>query len=369
MKSLSPHRFFRMILFLIAARFWMVGAVHQSPTSSTAGWKEEHHGHRRSLQDIPSFTATKDAVDPKLGTELTALSQKENPTSGSNMFRPSSSVSEEYISVDITFTSALDNERAKDVLRTAGVEVDFFSCFARMCSTRIPVSALKDVASIELVQVMHPLKAKTQVGAVTSEGDRGMFADIARSTYSVNGSGLLIGVMSDSYNCRGGAARDIRTGDLPSGTNRIVILSDMNPTECIYGVDEGRAMMQLIHDVAPGARLAFRTYYRGEADAAAGILELAAAGCDIIVDDFIYFEEPMFQDGIIAQAVNQVVSQGVAYFSAAGNGGRDAWVATSGFSPTTVNNTVFHQFGTDSNGSPIISMRATINDYGLFIFQ
>jgi hypothetical protein len=106
--------------------------------------------------------------------------------------------------------------------------------------------------------------------------------------------------MSDSYNYRGGAARDIRTGDLPSGTNRIVILLDMNPTECVNGTDEGR-----------------------EADAAAGILELAAAGCDVIVDDFIYFEEPMFQDGVIAQAVNLVVvSQGVAYFSAAGNDGR-----------------------------------------------
>jgi hypothetical protein len=135
-----------------------------------------------------------------------------------------------------------------------------------MCSPRIPVSALKDVASIELVQVMHPLKAKTQVGAILSEGDRAMFADIARSTYFVNGSGLLIGVMSDSYNCRGGAARDIRAGDLPSGTNCIVIRSDMNPTEFVTGTDEGRAMMQLIHDVAPGA-----------------------------VDDIIYYKEPLFQ--------------------------------------------------------------------------
>jgi hypothetical protein len=70
------------------------------------------------------------------------------------------------------------------------VEGVVISCFARMCSSRIPVSALKDVASIELVQVMHPLKAKTQVGAILSEGDQVMFANIARSTYSVNGSGL-----------------------------------------------------------------------------------------------------------------------------------------------------------------------------------
>jgi hypothetical protein len=39
----------------------------------------------------------------------------------------------------------------------------------------------------------------------------------------------------------------------------------------------------------------------------------------VIGDDLVYFAEPMFQDGIIAQAVDTVKSQGVAYFSAAGN--------------------------------------------------
>jgi hypothetical protein len=53
-------------------------------------------------------------------------------------------------------------------------------------------------------------------------------------------------------------------------------------------------MMQLIHDVAPGAHLAYRTAYRAQADFAAGILDLGTAGCDVIVDDIIYFAEPFF---------------------------------------------------------------------------
>ncbi|MDQ3247761.1 MAG: S8 family serine peptidase, partial [Chloroflexota bacterium] len=89
---------------------------------------------------------------------------------------------------------------------------------------------------------------------------------------------------------------------------------------CARGTDEGRAMMQLITDIAPGAEQAFHTVFGGQAAFANGILQLATtADADVIVDDFFYLSEPMFQDGIIAQAVDQVVASGVAYFSAAGN--------------------------------------------------
>jgi len=84
-------------------------------------------------------------------------------------------------------------------------------------------------------------------------------------------------------------------------------------------------MLQIIHDVAPGAKLYFHTAVNGEADFAAGIVKLAQAGCNIIVDDVVYFDEPMFQDGIIAQAVDQVYAMGAAYFSAAGNFARQSW--------------------------------------------
>ncbi|RYF71086.1 MAG: hypothetical protein EOO39_14575, partial [Cytophagaceae bacterium] len=90
--------------------------------------------------------------------------------------------------------------------------------------------------------------------------------------------------------------------------------------------DEGRAMVELVHDVAPDAAVAFNTANRGQAGFAKGIRDLAAAGCNVIVDDVIYFAEPFFQDGIIAQAVDEVkTTKNVSYFSSAGNNARNSY--------------------------------------------
>ena len=93
-------------------------------------------------------------------------------------------------------------------------------------------------------------------------------------------------------------------------------------------------MLQIVHDVAPGAALAFATADGGQANFANNILALRANGARVIVDDIGYFAEPMFQDGIIAQAVDTVVGQGAAYFSAAGNDARQSY--ESGFRAGTV---------------------------------
>nr|MBA2440520.1 peptidase S8 [Thermoleophilaceae bacterium] len=93
-------------------------------------------------------------------------------------------------------------------------------------------------------------------------------------------------------------------------------------------------MMELIHDVAPGASQAFHTALGGQASFAQGIIDLAVAGAKVINDDFIYFAEPFYQDGIVAQAVNIVKGIGVSYFSSAGNENRQAY--ESPFRPSGV---------------------------------
>lgn len=94
-------------------------------------------------------------------------------------------------------------------------------------------------------------------------------------------------------------------------------------------------MAQIVHDLAPGASIAFANAFAGELSFAANIGALADAGAKVIADDVVYFGEPFFQDGPVAVAVADAVDAGVSYFSAAGNdnlidaGGRDiaSWEA------------------------------------------
>ena len=139
---------------------------------------------------------------------------------------------------------------------------------------------------------------------------------------SATGAGIKVGVLSDSFNDLGGAAQDEADGALPPASD-IQVLEDLSSG----GTDEGRAMMQIVHDIAPNADLAFYTAYGGEQDFANGILALAAAGCKVICDDVSYFDEPFFQNGVVAQAIQTVEAEGVVYVTAAGNNASNAYQA------------------------------------------
>ena len=82
--------------------------------------------------------------------------------------------------------------------------------------------------------------------------------------------------------------------------------------------DEGTALLEIVHDVAPGAQLLFA----GPADSLEmvdAVECLTAAGANVIVDDLGFFGEPYFEDGPVATAVRAAVQAGVSYHSSAGN--------------------------------------------------
>lgn len=212
--------------------------------------------------------------------------------------------------------------------------------YGPVISGLFPIGAIERIARFDNVRAMQASwRPITNAGLVTSEGVYAMGSDFVTQT----GEGSMVGVLSDSFDHRGDADADQANGDLPAS---VINLDDSaNCGNILVRApcgDEGRAMMQLAHDVAPGASMAFHTAFTGEANFAQGIRDLAVAGADIIVDDIIYFAEPMFQDGIIAQAIDDVVADGVAYFSAAGNGARKSYEASfSGSGEPLYVNTLF----------------------------
>jgi hypothetical protein len=163
--------------------------------------------------------------------------------------------------------------------------------------------------------------AKTGSGSVDTEGDITHQAYLARQTYGIDGSGLNIGVLSSGVDS---LAQSQSTGDL----GPVTVL----PGQVGSG-DEGTAMLEIVHDLAPGANLFFATAGPSLEAFADNAHALQAAGCNIILDDVTYFTESPFQEGQSAkayspndegigiQAINDVTAAGAIYLSAAGNSG------------------------------------------------
>jgi hypothetical protein len=276
------------------------------------------------------------------------------------------------------------------VLRTGG------SSPAKRLPITVRAALLRE--NLPAIVAAATLRAVPLSGSVNSQGDRAHRADDVRSTFGSMGAGIRIGVLSDSYDATGAAGADITSGNLPGAGNpaghtaAVTVLQDFSG-----GGDEGRAMLQIVHDLAPEARLYFATAFVSEASFASNITALRNSpnNCDIIIDDIFYYDEPPFQDGIVAQAVSTVTAGGGLYFSSAGNegsvakgsagyfegdfnsAGSPAFTFPGGTKAGTIHN--FGTVGSPVNGDVILSkgktytlawsdpQNASTNDYDLFL--
>jgi hypothetical protein len=179
----------------------------------------------------------------------------------------------------------------------------------------IPLRGMEAVAAHpDVNRISSRVWAHTNIGSLTSQGYVAHRAKQVVEVSGVTGAGVNVGVLSDSASAAEIAALKA-SGDLPSGSHALPG-QDGAP-----GSDEGTAIMEIVYDMAPGSTPIFATAFISDASFADNIIALQGAGCKVIVDDITYFEEPVFQDGIIAQAVNQVVAGGASYFSSAANSG------------------------------------------------
>jgi hypothetical protein len=235
-------------------------------------------------------------------------------------------------------------------LRGAGAEIVEASRRYQTVTVATRPADLREVAAVPgvagVTQALTPqVAAVCPAGEVVSEGVAQLNAGEgepggekeARKAFGVDGSGITVGILSDSFDqateavdgsgpVATHAEEDEESGDLPGTKSPCANKAKVSVLEKdLVGpgeeppADEGRGMAQIVHDVAPGASIAFASAFNGETAFAKNIKALATAGADVIADDVFYFEEPFFQDGPVAVAANEVVAGGSTYFSAAGN--------------------------------------------------
>jgi hypothetical protein len=289
-----------------------------------------------ALLDTAGADGSRTGPLAKVGYDL-ALLNREAAAAGWAAFTPSNSLLQVALGFVAVEAFAAANPTA---LRTNLAQIGFVPAVApaSVVAGWLPIASVPAAAALTDLAALRPAyRPVTSAGAVTSQGDAAQRSDDVRRFLGLDGSGVSVGVISDSFNLLGGAGADVASGDLPGPgnpagyTGPVGVLSEGGPG----GRDEGRAMLQVVHDVAPGAHLLFAAAGASQAQLAASIRALANAGADVIVDDVTFPAEPMFQDGLVAQAVDQVVAGGVAYFSAAGNLGRQSY--QSGYRNSGVN--------------------------------
>jgi subtilisin family serine protease len=235
----------------------------------------------------------------------------------------------------VAVTVRLADPTALERLVASGLVVDRRA--GRVVEGRVAPSALAALAEDPAVRTVRPTeRGVLRAGPVVTQGDAASRADLVRAQLGLTGAGVTVGVISDGA---AGAAASAARGELPA----VVVPAD---SRCATGDgDEGTALLEIVHDVAPGASLLFSGGLASPLAFADAVRCLAAAGARVIVDDIAFFSEPFFEDGPVAQAVREAVGAGVSFHSAAGNQALTHWEGPFRASPGTG----FHDF----RGGPV----------------
>ena len=251
-------------------------------------------------------------------------------------------------------------------LTSAGVSIEIVDAPGRRLQARVPVSRLQRVASLTSVAFIRlPSYARPHAGEFASEGDAIHAADVARAQFGATGAGVRVGLISDGIRgiferactgaCPPAAGGPIDTRDLPAavGTRdsrgRLTAVSgaftarsyrpdgDLEDRRSLLNTcgfpgagAEGTALMEIVHDLAPGARMSF-------ANAATSLefnraVNALAADNDVVVDDLGFFGEPANGQSAVsvntAAALNNPEFRIRTYVTSAGNAADDHYLGT-----------------------------------------
>jgi hypothetical protein len=235
-------------------------------------------------------------------------------------------------------------------LEQHGVRIYYAEARSGIVYASVAAGALDTVAALPFVRWIGPPATSTlRVGSVTSKGDTALRADEARAMFGIDGSGVRVGIISDSL-INDQVAID--SGDLPPD---LLIVNGQDGSTIASATDEGRAVAEIVHDLAPGATLLFHTGFPTSLNTIQAIQALVGEGVDVLMDDIGFFAEPVFEEGPVAQAVRDAIENGVVYVTAAGNAADRHYRAVyREFDPNDNNPDVnLHDFGA---GDPTMSI-------------
>jgi hypothetical protein len=205
---------------------------------------------------------------------------------------------------DLTALGASVLKNSADFPAVAGAELPSTG----LVSATVPYDKLDAVAALDWVTALRPsLRPAVDVGPITAEGVQLHQADKAQAK-GLTGRGQKIGVISGDADH---VADAIAAGELPADTQVL--------QSAPYGNDEGTAMMEIIHDLAPDAKLTFASTLETNADYFEAFHLLAKSGVTMIAEDIALDDEPAFQQGLGAATAEALATHGIWVSSSAGN--------------------------------------------------
>ena len=213
-------------------------------------------------------------------------------------------------------------------------------------ATLAEIDALARLNAVAQIAPLLRPRHHFTAGTYSSQADPIIQTAQVRSTFGVTGAGQKIGVLSDSINATGTVGTGSTSGSSPgtlTGTNPqqtgdlpasiYVYNNNSGYVDASQATDEGEALMEVAYHIAPGATYYFAPGGNSDSQFADSISTLQTAGCTLMCDDIGFTDEPMFQDGPIAQAAIAFVAAGGIFCSAAGNDANTGIIAT--FAETT----------------------------------